>query len=122
MTDIDIFNTTTQKFEIFSLWHPENLQRYSFDFILNANDENIKYNKEEERYEADEETLAWWRPVIEARAESDEILGKIIDRYGLSSWRYEDAKSLYDDNIGDLDLQEHAFLTALREYAKVIDV
>jgi hypothetical protein len=41
---------------------------------LSADDTNIKYNADEERYEADSETIAWWADWIKAAEGADAVV------------------------------------------------
>jgi len=62
---MEIYNTDTQ--EIFSLLHP----RFESDCMgdLTAEDDQIKFNPAEERFEADADTIQWWIDYVEADAD-----------------------------------------------------
>jgi hypothetical protein len=44
---------------------------------ISADDSNIRYNADEERYEADSDTIAWWASWIEATEEADAIVAAL---------------------------------------------
>lgn len=46
---------------------------------LSADDDGIKYNADEERYEADSETIDWWSDWITATKEADAIVEALKD-------------------------------------------
>ena len=67
---MEIYNTDTQKIEEITYRNSSGCDMMA---DLSSSDETIRYNRDEDRMEADSATIAWWSDYVERQEAADEM-------------------------------------------------